>query len=102
MQTANRSQTECRGDRVSPAALARQALERAALAAHERGDTWAEWFPTVAAEVSQAEPDYYTRGKLIHKLVGLVASGDTDGQRPVDGGYGRPLDFELEAIEAAR
>jgi hypothetical protein len=81
---------------------ARQALERAALAAHADGMTWAEWFPTVAAEVSQAEPDYYTRGKLIHKLVGLVVSGDTDGQRPIDGGYGRPLDFELEAIEAAR
>jgi hypothetical protein len=52
----------------------------------------------VAADVAQAEPsDYLARGRLIHKLVGLVASGDLDGQRPVDAGYGRPLDFEPEA-----
>ena len=84
-------------------AATRQALEAAALAAHARGDAWNQFWPAIADNVSQAEPsDYLARGRLIHKLVGLVASGDVDGQRPVDGGYGRPLDFELEAIEATR
>ena len=81
----------------------RQALERLAVEAHHRGDTWNQFWPGVAAAVGQAEPwDNAAYRRLVHRLVGLVASGDVDGQRPVDGGYGRPLDFELEAIEAAR
>ena len=77
-------------------------FERRAVAAHAAGATWPEFWPTVAGDVAAAEPDYYDRGRLVHRLIGLVASGDTDGQRPVDAGYGRPFDFELEALEAAR
>ncbi len=77
-------------------------LETAAIRAHQAGTMWPQFWPTVAADVAAMELDYCARGKLLHRLVGLVASGDVDGQRPVDAGYGRPLDFELEAIEAAR
>ena len=75
----------------------RTRLERLALAAHDRGDDWGTFWPSVAGDVVAAESDWYERGRFVHRLVGLVASGDLDGQRPVDAGYGRPLDFELEA-----
>jgi hypothetical protein len=58
-------------------------LERQALAAHRHGDTWATFWPTVAAQVTAAEPvnrEAYRAlvGKLLHALV----CGDDSGQRP--------------------
>lgn len=82
--------------------MTRERLERLAIEAHEAGTTWVEFWPTVAGAVAASGPnDYFARGRLVHRLVGLVAAGDLDG-RPIDSGYGRPLDFELEAIEATR
>jgi hypothetical protein len=78
-----------------------QDLERRALAANKAGIGWSDFWPQVSADVA-AVTDYYARGRLVHRLVAIVASGDTDGQRPVDGGYSRPFDFELEQIEATR
>ncbi len=102
MQTANRSQAECRGDWVSPAALARQALEPAALAAHADGMTWAEFWPSVAGDVAAAEP--YDRRRfhaLVRRLTALVAAGDLDGAVPPQDGYGRPMDWELDDLATA-
>jgi hypothetical protein len=78
-------------------------LERLAVAAHQAGTTWPDFWRQHGHDVAAVHPDdYFARGRLVHRLIGLVASGDTDGQRPVDAGYGRPFDFELEALEAAR
>ena len=58
-------------------------LEQLAIDAHEAGDDWATFWQSHAADVAALEPDdYFARGQLIHRLVALVASGDTDGQRP--------------------
>jgi hypothetical protein len=73
------------------------------VAAHNRGDTWGDFWPSVAEAVRQAEPsDYVARGQLIHRLVAIVASGDVGGMVPIDTGWERPAAWELEAIEAAR
>ncbi len=82
--------------------VTRQQLEAAALAAHARGDDWRTFWPTVAGAVAAAEPwNNVAYRRIVARLSHLLTCGDLDGQRPVDGGYGRPLDFELEAIEFA-
>ena len=58
-------------------------LEQAAIDAHARGDTWATFWPAVAGDVRAALPDYLDRGRFIHRLVGLVASGNVDGRTAV-------------------
>ena len=67
-----------RGDKRE---MNRKQLEYAAIrcmpTARRRGQFW----PTIAADVAAAEPDYYQRGRFIHRLIGLVASGDVDGQQ---------------------
>ncbi len=78
----------------------REQIEQVAIEAHRRGLVWQDFWPTVAGDVTAVFPDYYDRGRFIHRLVGLLASGDVDGQEPIDAGYGRPFDFELEALEA--
>ncbi len=56
-------------------------LEQAAIAAHATGTSWVEFWPSVATDVAQAEPhDARRYHRLVRRLVGLVASGDTDGQ----------------------
>ena len=63
---------------------AHEQLERLAIDAHTRGDTWTAWWPSVAEQVRAAEP--WNRGRyrrLVGRLLALVASGDVDGQRPV-------------------
>ena len=57
-------------------------LESAAVAAHAAGMDWAEFWPTVAGDVGALGLDYCARGQFVHRLVGLVVSGDADGQRP--------------------
>ena len=69
-------------------------LEQAAIAAHDRGETWPEFWNRHAADVAVLELDYYGRGETVHRLVGLVASGDTDGHRAV--GDGEPWQADDE------
>jgi hypothetical protein len=88
MQTANQSRNGCDPTQQ------RQALEALAVEAHARGDTWAQFWPTVAADVSALELDYVSRGRLIHRLVGLVASGDTDGMHSPGDGWPPEADSE--------
>lgn len=56
----------------------------------------------MAADVGQAEP--WNRGRyhrLVRRLVGLVASGDTDGAEPAGDGWPRPAPWEIDNTEAA-
>jgi len=57
-------------------------LETAAIRTHRAGDTWSAFWARYAADVARAEPDYCARGELIHRLVGIVAAGNLDGERP--------------------
>ncbi len=62
----------------------RNRLEKLAIAAHRRGDTWAQFWPTVADAVAQAEPwDLAARSKLVTRLSLLVTAGDLHGSRPI-------------------
>jgi len=55
-------------------------IEAAAIRAHAAGETWVTFWHRHAADVAALEPDdYFARGQLVHRLVGLVSSGDTDG-----------------------
>ena len=61
----------------------RRHLEAAAIDAHEAGDDWATFWRQYGQHVTALEPDdYFARGQFVHRLVGLVVSGDADGQRP--------------------
>ncbi len=58
-------------------------LERLAIDAHHRGETWDEWWAQYGAQVKQAEP--YNRLKLrrlVRRLSYLLTCGNTDGQFP--------------------
>jgi hypothetical protein len=60
-----------------------QTLERAALSAHRRGDTWNDFWPTVAERVRAAVPyNRQARKRLIDRLLHLLVCGDLDGQEP--------------------
>ncbi len=68
-------------------------LEQLAIDAHEAGDDWATFWRQYGQHVTALEPDdYFARGQLVHRLVGLVASGDTDGHRAV--GDGEPWQID--------
>ena len=63
-----------------------QQLEREALDAHARGQSWSEFWPTVADRVRQAEScggDYHA---LVGKLLHLLLCGNVDGAEPVGDG----------------
>ena len=62
--------------------MSKKNLESAAVAAHGRGDDWATFWQSHAADVAALGLDYFARGQFVHRLVGLVVSGDVDGQRP--------------------
>ena len=62
--------------------MSKKNLESAAVAAHDRGDDWATFWQSHAADVAALGLDYCARGQFVHRLVGLVVSGDADGQRP--------------------
>jgi hypothetical protein len=69
-------------------------LERAALDAHRRGDTWASFWQEHATTICNAEPHSRQRfQRLVRRLLGLVTSGDTAGQHPVSASllWGTPL-----------
>jgi hypothetical protein len=58
-------------------------LERLAIDAHHRGETWAAFWNQHGNEVKAAEP--YNRQRLrrlVNRLLSLVVSGDLDGQEP--------------------
>jgi hypothetical protein len=60
---------------------AERTLERAALAAHQAGQTWADFWTEHGAAVCRAEPHSPQRfQRLVRRLLGLVVSGDTSGQ----------------------
>ena len=57
-------------------------LEQAAVQGHADGTDWSAFWADHAADVAALGLDYYARGQFVHRLVGLVVSGDADGQRP--------------------
>ena len=62
-----------------------QALERAALAAHARGDSWGQFWHRHGDDVRKAEPwklDQFHR--LRNHLLHCLVSGSTSGELPVD------------------
>lgn len=59
-------------------------LERRAVEAHRRGESWAIFWGRHGDDVRAVEP--YNRGRfrrLVDRLLALVVSGDTDGQQPI-------------------
>ena len=77
-----------------------KALERAAILAHARSVRWSEFWPTVAADVAQAEPwDQVAYHRLVGRLLALVVAGDSDGAEPVGDGWPRPCPWELADVE---
>jgi hypothetical protein len=58
-------------------------LERDAIRAHARGDTWATFWTEHGAAVCAAEPHSRERfQRLVRRLLSLITSGDTDGMEP--------------------
>lgn len=56
---------------------AERTLERAAIAAHARGDRWEAFWRAHAEQVRQAEPYRHAAyRKLVNRLLSLVVSGD--------------------------
>jgi hypothetical protein len=75
-------------------------LEAAALAAHYRRMTWAEFWQQHGADVAAAEPhDRQRYHRLRQRLLALVVAGDTDGQEPPGDGWPRPCPWELDAAK---
>ena len=59
-------------------------LERAARDAHQAGTTWQDFWEAHGHHVRTLEP--WHRGRfhaLVQRLLGLLVSGDCDGQQPV-------------------
>jgi hypothetical protein len=72
-------------------------LERLALSAHRRGQSWSEFWRDHAAAVRQAEPwDNRARHRLIRRLSYLVTCGDTAGMMPLTNGWSEPAPWELD------
>ena len=79
-----------------------KALERAALDAFQRGETWAAFWEVHGNEVKAAEPWNRRRFKrLVNRLLSLVASGDTAGMMPVADDDALPWALDDEAIQPA-
>lgn len=78
--------------------LDREALEAAALQAHDAGTSWSEFWRCHAADIDAIFGKPATpwgsgsagRRKLISRLTHLLASGDTDGQHPAGDGDAAP------------
>ena len=74
----------------------RTRLEQAAVDAHEAGDTWNQFWPTVAADVSALHLwDNAAYRRVVRRLVALVAAGDVDGGEPVPNGWSEPMPWRL-------
>jgi len=62
-----------------------KALERAALAAHRAGQTWAEFWQRHGDAVRQAEPhDRQRFHRLLRRLSALLLCGNSDGHEPLE------------------
>ena len=62
-----------------------QTIERAAIQAHQTGQTWQTFHRKHSSDINRAEPvDHRAYHRLVCHLLALVVSGDTDGQQPVD------------------
>jgi len=60
-------------------------LECAAIQAHRAGLSWGDFWTANADAIRQAEPHNRQRfQRLVRRLLALVASGDCDGQEPID------------------
>lgn len=74
-------------------------LEKAAVEAHQAGTRWSTFWEQHRHEVGTLEPyDRRAYHRLVRRLSYLVSCGDLDGAEPIDGGYARPFDFELDGI----
>ena len=60
-------------------------VERAAVAAHARGDDWTQFWDTHRHAIALAEPwDRQRFHRLVRQLTSLVVAGNADGERPLD------------------
>ncbi len=58
-------------------------LERAAIKAHKVGQDWETFWQRHEADIRNAQPwNRQAYHKLVRRLLGLVVSGDLDGQHP--------------------
>ena len=57
-------------------------LEHEAVVAFRRGIPWRDWWPTVATDVAQVEPDTAAYRRLVARLLCLVVSGNLNGRTP--------------------
>ena len=74
-----------------------RALERAAVAAHQAGTTWGTFWRQYGPHVIALEPHDRRRfHRLRQRLLGLVVSGDVDGSLPIDTGWERPCQWEID------
>jgi hypothetical protein len=77
-------------------------LERAAIVAHAAGTPWSVFWSQHGGHVIALEPHDRRRfHRLRQRLLGLLVSGDVDGQEPVGDGWPRPCPWELDAAEGA-
>ena len=76
-------------------------LERAAVEAHQVGTQWSTFWETHRHEVGILEPwDRRAYHRLVERLSYLVSCGDFDGTLPIDAGYGRPMDWEIDDLDS--
>jgi hypothetical protein len=76
-------------------------LERRAVAVHKAGTTWGTFWRQYGPHVIALEPHDRRRfHRLRQRLLGLLVSGDTDGQEPVGDGWPRPCPWELDNVGA--
>ena len=75
-------------------------LERQAIAAHRRGDTWADFHRRHRVEMHRTEPiDHRAYHRLVCRLLSLLTSGDTDGMEPA--GDAMPWQADDESTKPA-
>jgi hypothetical protein len=85
----------------APPRPTRQDLERAAVAAHHRSMTWAQFWPDVAQAVTELEPwDNQAYRRIVARLSHLLTCGDVDGMQPA--GDGSPPQAADEPVYPAR
>ncbi len=72
-------------------------LDAAAIQSHRRGDTWNQFWPTVAGDVAAAEPwDLSRHRQLVRRLSLLVTAGNLNGSEPVPNGWSEPMPWEID------
>jgi hypothetical protein len=75
----------------------RKRLEKAAIRAHAAGTSWADFWPTVAAEVSALEPwNNAAFNKIATRLLLLVVSGDWRSKATPAAAEGQPEPWERD------